>query len=58
MNTRSWMSPETTTEREHKPRTSGRRKQDRRLRMETILGAAVVLAWGWGVYELTLLFLR
>jgi len=57
MNTRSWMSPENKA-RDWAPRANGRRKSDRRPRMETILGAGVVLAWGWGMYELTLLFLH
>ena len=57
MNMRSWMTSEDYV-REWRPRTQRRRKSDRRPRMETILGAAVVLAWGWGVYELTLLFLK
>jgi len=57
MNTRSWMNPENKA-REWAARSNGRRKGDRRPRMETILGAGVVLAWGWGMYELTLLFLH
>jgi hypothetical protein len=39
-------------------RSRGRRSSDRRLTLETILAVGVVLAWAWGVYELTLLFLR
>ena len=39
-------------------RNRGRRTSDRRLTLETILAVGVVLAWAWGVYELTLLFLR
>jgi hypothetical protein len=57
MNMRSWMTSEDYT-RAWQPRTKGRRKSDRRPRIETILGAAVVLAWAWGIYELTLLFLK
>jgi len=57
MNMRSWMNSEDYT-RAWQPRGKGRRKSDRRPRMETLLGAAVVLAWAWGIYELTLLFLK
>jgi len=39
-------------------RNRGRRTSDRRLTLETTLAVGVVLAWAWGVYELTLLFLR
>jgi hypothetical protein len=39
-------------------RTRGRRSTDRRLNLETVLAVGVVLAWAWGAYELTLLFLR
>jgi hypothetical protein len=39
-------------------RTKGRRKADRAPRVETILGLAVLAAWAWGAYEVTLLFLR
>jgi len=39
-------------------RNRGRRTNDRRLTLETILAVGVVLAWAWGVYELTLLFLH
>jgi hypothetical protein len=40
------------------PRNRGRRASDRRLTLETVLAVGVVLAWAWGVYELTLLFLK
>jgi hypothetical protein len=52
MNNRSWMDPEPPL------RSASSRKPSRRPRVETLLGAAVVLAWGWGIYELTLLFAR
>ena len=60
MNTPSWMM-QTVHRATHsrlgasqpRPPTS-----DRRLTLETILAVGVVLAWAWGVYELTLLFLR
>jgi hypothetical protein len=39
-------------------RTKGRRASDRRLNVETILVGGVILAWAWGIYELTLLLLR
>ena len=39
-------------------RSPGRRASDRFWRLEAVLGAAVILAWAWGVYEVTLLFLK
>ncbi|MGH6955528.1 MAG: hypothetical protein ACREEW_02555 [Caulobacteraceae bacterium] len=39
-------------------RSKGRRASDRRPSIEAILGAGALVAWGWGIYELTLLFLR
>jgi len=57
MNTPSWMIPEKGG-RTPGTREPGPRKAGRRFKLETVLGAAVVLAWGWGVYELTLLFLK
>ena len=39
-------------------RSRGRRASDRAVRLEAILGAAVILAWAWGVYEVTLLLLK
>lgn len=39
-------------------RTRGRRASDRRLQIETALGALVLMAWAWGAYEVTLLFLH
>jgi hypothetical protein len=39
-------------------RSRGRRAADRGLRLEAVLGAAVIVAWSWGVYEITLLFLK
>jgi hypothetical protein len=57
MNTPTWMTADKDP-RTLGPRTPGRRQKDRRPSLETLLGAAVVLAWGWGVFELTLLFLK
>ncbi len=60
MNTPSWMleSGHSATHRAWTRRNRGRRSTDRRTNLETILAIGVVLAWAWGVYELTLLFLR
>ena len=59
MNTRSWMQmPDRPVHRHWVRRTRGRRSGDRAVRLEAILGAGVILAWAWGVYEVTLLFLR
>jgi hypothetical protein len=61
MNTPSWMMETTARGGQPKPfvrRNRGRRAADRRLSLETILAIGVVLAWAWGVYELTLLFLK
>jgi hypothetical protein len=59
MNTPSWMSEQTTRmSQAWVKRNRGRRSADRRWSLETLLAAGVVLAWTWGVYELTLLFLR
>jgi len=52
-----WMQIE-SPKRQWVNRTRGRRKADRRMRMETVLGAVVIGAWAWGAYEVTLLFLR
>jgi len=61
MNTPSWMSSSTY----HRPRTwvkrernRGRRASDRTIRLETVLSIGVILAWAWGLYELTLLYLH
>lgn len=60
MNARSWMRlPEDFVRpRQRVRRTRGRRASDRVFRLETVLGAAVILAWTWGVYEVTLLYLK
>ncbi|HXQ15329.1 MAG TPA: hypothetical protein VN814_11970 [Caulobacteraceae bacterium] len=60
MNTPSWMmdTAHLATKRGWVRRNRGRRTNDRRLTLETILAVGVVLAWAWGVYELTLLFLH
>jgi hypothetical protein len=39
-------------------RSRGRRAADRHLNLETILITGVILAWAWGIYEVTLLFLK
>jgi hypothetical protein len=60
MNTPSWMM-DAMHGHYVKPwtrRNRGRRAKDRQLSLETILTVGVVLAWAWGAYELTLLFLR
>jgi hypothetical protein len=59
MNTPSWMLDQThRAARAWTKRSRGRRSTDRRLNLETVLAVGVVLAWAWGAYELTLLFLR
>ena len=59
MNTPSWMMERSgRAARAWNKRTRGRRSTDRRLNLETVLAVGVVLAWAWGAYELTLLFLR
>jgi hypothetical protein len=57
MNLPSWMYVE-APRRDWVDRTRGRRKSDRRPRIETILGAVVLGAWAWGAYEMTLLFIH
>ena len=39
-------------------RSRGRRASDRRMTLEAVLAGAVILAWAWGIYEVTLLFLK
>ena len=60
MNARSWMQlPESFSRpRQWVRRARGRRASDKGIRIEAVLGAAVILAWAWGVYEVTLLFLK
>ena len=60
MNTPSWMmnTPRAIPAKPQARRNRGRRASDRRLSIETTLAVGVVLAWAWGVYEVTLLFLR
>jgi hypothetical protein len=59
MNTPSWMSAQTyQSTRSWVRRARGRRASDRVVKLETVLAAGVILAWAWGVYELTLLFLH
>jgi hypothetical protein len=60
MNARTWMRlPEDfARERKRVRRSRGRRASDRGPRIEAVLGAAVILAWTWGIYEVTLLFLK
>jgi hypothetical protein len=58
MNSPSWMRTSETTPRQWIRRSRGRRAGDRGLRLEAVLGAGVILTWAWGVYEVTLLFLK
>jgi hypothetical protein len=58
MNSPSWMQTDETAPRRRVRRSRGRRAADRGVRIEAVLGAAVILAWAWGVYEVTLLFLK
>ena len=60
MNARSWMQlPEDFSRvRQWVRRSRGRRASDKGVRIEAVLGAAVILAWAWGVFEVTLLFLK
>ena len=58
MTTRSWMRTAPETSRTWVKRGRGRRASDRRMSLETVLVTAVVLAWAWGIYEVTLLFLK
>lgn len=60
MNARSWMRlPEDFARpRQWVRRNRGRRASDRALRIEAVLAGGVILAWTWGVYEVTLLFLK
>ena len=53
----SWMQ-EHNLSRPRVRRTRGRRRSDRLPSAEVILTAGVILAWGWGGYELAQLFLR
>ena len=39
-------------------RTRGRRESDRRSNIEAVLIVGVLVAWGWGAYELAQLFLQ
>ena len=57
MNTRSWMEASDSASRVWVKRTRGRRASDR-LNLETILFTGVILTWAWGIYEVTLLFLK
>jgi hypothetical protein len=58
MNTRSWMQMSDTSARTWVKRGRGRRASDRHMNLETILITGVILAWAWGIYEVTLLFLK
>jgi hypothetical protein len=55
MNTPQWMIAEKDPA---GPRARARRKPMRRPSLMSILAVGVVLAWGWGVFELTLLVLK
>jgi hypothetical protein len=57
MTARSWMQmPEAP--RAKVRRTPGRRASDQRPKLVTVLTAAVLLAWAWGIYEVALALLR
>jgi hypothetical protein len=58
MNTRTWMQTSESTRAWVKTRNRGRRASDRRVTIETVLAGGVILAWAWGIYEVTLLFLK
>ncbi len=58
MNSPSWMRTSEPTSRKWIRRNRGRRATDRAFRLEAILGAGVILAWSWGAYQVTLLFLK
>ena len=59
MNTPTWMAePTRRAPRTWVKRGRGRRASDRGMRLESVLAVGVILAWSWGVYELTLLFLH
>jgi hypothetical protein len=57
MATASWMkkpdSPRTRVR-----RTKGRRMSDHGVSVESILISGVIIAWAWGIYEVTLYFVR
>ena len=52
---RLWIFSEETG-REKVQRTRGRRASDRAPSLEAVLIAGVIIAWGWGAYELAALF--
>ena len=58
MNSPTWMQSSESLPRKKVRRTRGRRASDRSIRIEAVLGGCVILAWAWGVYEVTLLFLK
>ncbi len=57
MYTRTWIQTSDSSSRSWVKRTRGRRASDR-LNLETILFTGVILTWAWGIYEVTLLFLK
>jgi hypothetical protein len=57
MATPIWINAEPTP-RTPVRRTRGRRAADKRPSMETLLMLGVLLAWSWGIYEVTLIFLK
>ena len=58
MNSPSWMRISEADPRQWARRSRGRRASDRKVRIEAVLGAGVILAWTWGAYQVTLLFLK
>ena len=53
----SWMNDKNLS-RHFVQRTRGRRRVDRLPSLEIVLTAGVIVAWGWGGYELAQLFLH
>jgi hypothetical protein len=53
----SWMNDKNLS-RDFVRRTRGRRRNDRLPSLEIVLTAGVIVAWGWGGYELAQLFLH
>ena len=53
-----WNQDQANPSRSRVRRTRGRRKTDRLPSAEILLTVGVILAWGWGGFELAQLFLR
>jgi hypothetical protein len=58
MATASWMKGPGDPPRTRVRRTKGRRASDSRISLESILISGVIIAWSWGIYEVTLYFVR